>query len=196
MRAAIWAGLGAVVLVVGIVARQMAWVPDTEMTPSYLPGDLVVILPLPAAEGDVVAVSDPLEPARWTLRRVEAIGGAVRYDGNVFRSSSRPKVRTLDMGEYAGDAIFLEGEHLVSRRASPPTRARTDDVGVPDDAAFVSADARDRALDSRWWGPVPLDEVHGVVVARIGVPTTPWRGWFGGRGESVVIPKSTTARPG
>jgi len=187
--------LAAAVLVLGAVAlsRQVAYVPDSEMSPSYLRGDLVLVLPLEAREGDVVALRDPLDPSRWTLRRVEGIGGAARYSPAGVHTSSRPRSRLLDMGEFDGDSIRLEGEHLVSRRAEEMTRYEHDDVGIPDDAAYLSADARDRALDSRWWGPVPLDALGGVVVFRVGAPATPWRGWTGGRAEGVIIPQSTEA---
>lgn len=182
-------GLAMVGLLLLGASSRVARVADGEMAPSLLPGDLVVVLPVTPREGDVVVVSDPLDPSRWTLRRVEAIGGAVRYDGRVFRTSTRPKVKLLDMGEYQGRPVELEGEHLVLR-AESTTRARRDEVGVPDESAFLGADARDDALDSRWWGPVPLDAIRGVVVARVGLPSTPWRGVFGGRGERAVVPQS------
>lgn len=176
------------------LATRVARVPDSEMAPSLLPGDLVLVLPVTPREGDVVAVVDPLDPARWTLRRVEAIGGAVRYDGRVFRTSNRPKVKLLDMGEYDGRPVELEGDHVVLRAAAP-TKLRVDDVGVPDDAAYLGADNRDDALDSRWWGPVPIAALRGVVVARVGAPTTAWRGVFGGRGEPAVVPQSSRLGP-
>ncbi len=185
--------LGVALVVFWGLVRFVAYVPDAEMAPSYLRGDLVVVLPLAPREGDVVALRDPLDHTRWTLRRVEGIGGAVRFSAAGFHSSSRPKSRLLDMGEFEGGSIRLEGTHLVTRRADPVTRLEFDDVGVPDDAAYLSADARDTALDSRWWGPVPLDAVAGVVVFRVGSPTTPWRGWTGGRAEGVVIPQSTSS---
>ncbi len=175
------------------LSRQVAYVPDGEMAPSYLRGDLLLVLPLEPREGDVVALRDPLDASRWTLRRVEGIGGAARYSSAGVHTSNRPKSRLLDMGEFDGEAIRLEGEHLVSRRLDEVTRYEHDDVGIPDDAAYLSADSRDRAIDSRWWGPVPLDALGGVVVFRLGAPATPWRGWTGGRSEGVVIPQSTEA---
>lgn len=181
-------------LVAGALARFVGRVPDDEMAPSLLPGDLILVLPLAATEGDVVAVVDPLASARWTLRRVEAIGGAARYDGRVFRTSNRPKTRLLDMGRYRDRPVHLEGPHLVLR-ALEPTEKVTPEVGIPDDAAYLGADNRDDALDSRWWGPVPLTALRGVVVARLGLPTTPWRGWFGARGEAAVVPQSSRLGP-
>ncbi len=170
------------------IATHTAWVPDAEMAPSLLPGDLVMILDVALREGDIVAVTDPLDPARWTLRRVESIGGAVAYDGRAFRTSNRPKVRVLDMGEHLGRPVYLEGTHLTLGSVET-TRLKREDVGVPDDSVYLGADDRDGALDSRWWGPVPLAAIRGVVVLRVGSPSTPWRRFWGGRGEPAIIPE-------
>ncbi len=180
----------AVVTLLGalLVATKTARVPDAEMSPSLLPGDLVLILDVQPQEGDIVAVVDPLDAARWTLRRVHSIGGAVAYDGRAFRSSNRPKVRVLDMGDYLGRPVYLEGSHLTWGSVES-TRLKRDNVGVPDDAVYLGADDRDGALDSRWWGPVPLAAVRGVVVLRVGSPSTPWRRFWGSRGEPAIIPE-------
>lgn len=191
-RWAPFAGFAAVIVLLGL--RYVAVVPDREMAPSLFPWDIVLILPTEAREGDIVALADPLDPDRWTLRRVESIGGAASYDGTVVRTAAHPRIRVLEMGEFAGAQIRLEGEHLVSRRAVP-TSAKAEERGIPDDAAYLSADARDVALDSRWWGPLPLAALSGVVVARIGTPQTPWRGWVGFRGEPAVIPQQTRMAP-
>ncbi|MSQ02684.1 MAG: hypothetical protein EXR71_12475 [Myxococcales bacterium] len=176
--------------VLGAVASKTARVPDAEMSPSLFPGDLVLILDIQAREGDIVAVTDPLDPARWTLRRVESMGGAVAYDGRAFRTSNRPKVRVLDMGEYLGRPVFLEGTHLTLGSVGT-TRLKREDAGVPDDSVYLGADDRDHALDSRWWGPVPLAAISGVVVLRVGATSTPWRRFWGGRGEPAIIPESS-----
>lgn len=181
-------------LLLAALLSRVARVPDGEMAPSLLTGDVVLILPITPRVGDVVAVVDPLDADRWTLRRVEAIGGAVSYVGGTFRTSEQRKVKLLDMGEHLGRPVHLEGDHLVLR-AESPTRMTVTDVGVPDDSAFLGADDRDGALDSRWWGPVPIAALRGVVVARVGLPVTPWRGVFGGRGAPAVIPKSSKLGP-
>ncbi len=144
------------------------------MAPSLLAGDLVVILPTVPRQGDVVAVVDPLDPSRWTLRRVETIGGAIRYDDGVYYpAGDEPQV--IEMGRDIEQVVRAEGPHLV-RLAPRAVRWSLDEMGVPDDAAFLGADARDAALDSRWWGPVPLTAVQGVVALRIGAARHPWRG--------------------
>ena len=190
-----WLRAGVVAALLLAASRYLAFVPDAEMSPSLFAGDVVLILPIAPEVGDVVALADPLDPSRWTLRRVKSIGGSARYDGQVVRTAARPKVRVLDMGEFDGSKIRLEGDHLVSRRGGPSARSGAAERGIPDDAAYLVADARDEAVDSRWWGPLPLAAVSGVVVARVGAPRTPWRRWFGSRGEPAVIPKQTRAAP-
>lgn len=177
-----------------VASTRLACVPDDAMSPTLLPGDLLLVLPVAPREGDVVALTDPLDPTRFTLRRVETIGGAIRYDGRSFRTGARSKVRLLDMGEYQGRPVLLEGEH-VTLRAPTATREAFAEIGVPDDRAYLSADNRDAAVDSRWWGPVPLEAIGGVVVARLGPPSTPWRGAFGARGEAAVVPRSSKLKP-
>ena len=188
--------LGAATLLAAslLLARYVAFVPDEEMAPSLFPGDILLILPVEPRVGDIVAMADPLDGNRWTLRRVESIGGAASYDGEVVRTADKPKVLLLEMGEYGDLKVRFEDDHLVSRRPQP-ARSKAAERGVPDDAAYVMADARDQAFDSRWWGPMPLAAFSGVVVGRLGVPHTPWRGWLGFRGERVVLPKSSRLRP-
>ena len=181
-------------VLLAVASTRLARVPDDAMSPTLLPGDLLLILHVAPREGDVVALTDPLDPTRFTLRRVETIGGAIRYDGRSFRTGARSKVRLLDMGEYQGRPVLLEGEH-VTLRALTPTREEFAEIGVPDDRAYLSADNRDVAVDSRWWGPVPLEAIGGVVVARLGPPSTPWRGAFGTHGEAAVVPRSSKLKP-
>ncbi|MFZ5477004.1 MAG: S26 family signal peptidase [Myxococcota bacterium] len=152
------------------------FVPDDEMAPSFYAGDLVMILPRAPSPGDVVAVVDPLDPSRWTLRRVEAIGGAIRYDEGVFHSSAGDE-KVLEMGRDPDFVTLKEGPHLM-RVAVRPVRWSMPEVGVADDAAFLGADNRDEAMDSRWWGPFPLDALQGTVVLRVGPTTNRWRGWL------------------
>lgn len=178
-RGALVAG-GAVTLVAALLLPRLAWVPDDEMAPSLLAGDLVLVLPVEPRPGDVVAVVDPLDPARWTLRRVETIGGAVRYEDGVCYTSGSEAPRVLEMGRDTEAVVRTEGDHLV-RLAPGTVRWSLPETGVPDDSAFLVADARDAAIDSRWWGPVPLAALQGVVALRVGAPRHPWRGWLEGR---------------
>ncbi len=181
---------GVVVVAVGLAvsAGRVARVPDADMSPSLFPGELVLVWPAEPRAGDVVAVVDPLDPDRWTLRRVESLGGAVSFRSHSFRTSDGDRHRVLDMGEHGGHPVYLDGEHVIYEAPSP-TRLEREAIGVPDDAAYLSADNRDAALDSRWWGPVPLEAVQGVVLVRFGTTSTPWRGLVGTRGEPAVLPE-------
>jgi signal peptidase I len=168
------------VVVAALVLPRVARVPDDDMAPTLLAGDLVIILPIEARLGDVVAVVDPLDPARWTLRRVQTIGGAIRYEDGIYYASDVEPPGVLEMGRDTDRVVRTEGPHLV-RLAPRAVRWELPEETVPDYAAFLGADARDEAVDSRWWGPMPLQALQGVVVLRIGVPNHPWRGWFDGR---------------
>lgn len=167
---------GAAFACLGVIAalRFVAVVPDDDMAPSVQRGDLVVIVPVSPRAGDVVAVVDPLDPTRWTLRRVEGIGGAIRYQDGVFHSSDGP-TRVSELGRDAHGVTLREGGHLT--RIAQEVRWELPETGIPDTHAFLGADARDVAMDSRWWGPLPLDALRGVVVARIGAPRSAWREW-------------------
>lgn len=176
MRRRLLLGLALLPLVaVALALPRLALVPDSDMAPTLLPGDVVLILPGTPVAGDVVAVIDPLDPTRWTLRRVEAVGGAVRYDDGVFRTGG-DRTPVVEMGP-AGDFHVLRQEGHLVRHLQRAVRWELEERGIPDDAAFVSADARDEALDSRWWGAIPLEAVRGVVRLRVGAPGHAWRGW-------------------
>ncbi len=175
-RSRVWISVACVAALFVGVGSRAAFVPDDGMAPSLLPGDLVFILPTPAAVDDVVAVIDPLDPTVWTLRRVEAIGGAVRYVGGSFVTEQAPQL--LDMGlDDNGYSVIKEADHLT-RHLVRNINWEMDEMGVPDESAWLGADNRDIAIDSRWWGPVPLPALRGTVVLRVGPPRNRWRGWF------------------
>lgn len=168
--------LGAMLL---LVAPFTTWVPDGDMAPALLPGDLVLILPVEPHVGDVVALLDPLDPGRWTLRRVAALEGEVRYDEGSLHVDG-DDLRLVDMGRD-DDHVYLEEGGFLVQRSPRPVRWAMDVREVPPGHAWLVAADQDLALDSRWWGPAPLEAVQGVVVARVGVPGNRWRGWFEGR---------------
>ena len=141
---------------------------------SILAGDFVVLGPGPAREGDVVAIVDPLDSSRWTLRRVESDGGTIRYDEGGYGGEDGP-VEVLEMGRAEQVLTLQEGDHLV-RRDTRAVAWEMAEVPVATGTLFLGADDRDRAMDSRWWGAVPAEAAQGVVLVRFGASHT-WRGW-------------------
>lgn len=178
-------GLLCVVLVAG--ARQIA---DDEMAWSLRRGEWVWLHRGPTRAwdpllpADVVLVADPLQPGRAVLRRVVATGGqTVAFDEGGVRVNAK-RLRVQEMGDQPG--VFVRKETIWSK---PPARANdyllmvdnpttrwtaAGEVKVPEGHLFLLADARDLALDSRWWGPVPATAVIGVVRAHLAEPDL-WR---------------------
>lgn len=123
------------------------------MEPALLSEDRVLMTrgyPSPQA-GDIVAftIMEPDGVADPLIKRVVAIPG--------------------DQVEVLGDIVYVNGE-LSS--AAPTARVGADDaprieMTVPPGTVYVLGDNRPYALDSRSFGPVPLDTVEGKGVAII-----------------------------
>jgi signal peptidase I len=169
-----FAGIGASSAVIG-----------DDMAPSIMAGDRVWLLPnIDPLPGDVVAITDPLDPAHTILRRVLAVGGqTISYDEGTIRVGKR-RLRKKAMGDAEEHLVAQETlwakkpdrghEWLTRQRAHPATHWSADPVIVADDALYLLADDRDEAIDSRWWGTVPKTAVQGVVRLRWGTEHT-WR---------------------
>jgi len=86
------------------------------MRPALEPGDRVLVLPLRARTGDVVALRDPREPTRVIVKRVHAVteaGVEVRGDNAPVSTDSRM------FGSVARDAILGRAVY----RYAPAARA-------------------------------------------------------------------------
>lgn len=165
-----------------------AVVPDDGMAPTLLPGDLVLVLPAslsPPGEGDTVALRDPLDPARWILRRVEAgAGEAVSCEDGFLLSPASGEL--VDLGRLPADpdrpdgparVVVRDGRRLLSLPNLAPTWDMPE-IKVPEGWLFLSADNRAGALDSRWWGLIPAASADATVLLRVGPPQHRWRGWW------------------
>lgn len=171
----------AIVVLLSVFVRRLA---DDEMSWSLRRGEFVLVVPDRVRPADVVMLRDPLDPARTVLRRVVARGGQkVSFDEGGARVDAK-RLRQQEMGDQPGIFVRKEtiwskpparaNDHLLAVR-SPVTRwISAGVVTVPEGHLFLLADARDAAVDSRWWGPVPESAVIGVVRAHLAEPDL-WR---------------------
>lgn len=159
----------------GVVGAQLVRrAPDDEMSPSLLRGDILLILPLAPKIGDVVAIRDPLDPARETLRRVLALDRSdIRFLGHEPFVNGQV-LRQVEMDRTEDSIILKEADRALIRVGLRPSRQETETQRVPPNWLFLMADSRELALDSRSWGPVPPEAILGVVVLRYGEASI-WR---------------------
>ena len=128
--------------------------------------------------GDVVTLSDPLDPDATVLRRVLAVGGqTIEFKEHTIRVGNR-RLRSSAMGDMGDFVVTREtlwakkpevGHSWLTRfPGEPATLWSADPVDVPEGHVYLLADDRDRAVDSRWWGPVPLKSITQTVRLRWG----------------------------
>jgi signal peptidase I len=167
--------LAAVILAILLANVRVVRVTDHAMAPSLQPGDLLVLGPGALQPGDVALLSDPAEPDRRVLRRVVGLPGhAVRVTaGQLEVDGQRARIREMGRSEthltLSENNRWLVQQRLLPGRKSP--KAET----VPPGSVWLLADARDEAVDSRWWGPVDEDLVSSKVWLRMG-KSNAWRG--------------------
>lgn len=160
-------------------------VADDDMAPSIQAGDRLWGWPTDELlPGDVVVLADPLDPDSTIIRRILAVGGqSIAVDEHMIRVGNR-RLRTTAMGDASDYVVTKEtlwaskplvGHSWLTRfpKASA-SRWSADPVSVPDGHVFLMADDRDRAMDSRWWGSVPVEAVHRTIRLRWG-PGHEWR---------------------
>ncbi len=185
MNRALQAIMGLVGLSFLFSVTQTRRVVGNDMSPSIQDGDLIVLSPTSDVQpGDVVLLQDPLNSDRTVIRRVMAIGGQTITvaDGHIKVGKRRLRAKAMgDMGAYlvAKETLWAKkpdigASWLTRHQADPVTHWKADPVEVPTGQIYLIADDRDGAIDSRWWGPVSLDRVQGVVRARWGAAHT-WR---------------------
>jgi signal peptidase I len=101
--------------------------------------------------GDVLVFIYPLDPSKDFIKRVVAVEG-----DTVKMVNKKLYINGVDVPDsyavYAEESV-LSGEVQKRDNFGPVT--------VPKGALFVLGDNRDRSLDSRFWGFVPLEDVRG-----------------------------------
>lgn len=101
--------------------------------------------------GDVIVFTYPLEPEKDFIKRVVAVEG-----DTVKIVNKRLYINGLEA--HDPHAVYKEDTLL------PGDLQKRDNFGpvsIPREKLFVLGDNRDRSLDSRFWGFVPLEDVKG-----------------------------------
>lgn len=125
-------------------------VTSDSMVPAVHPGAYALVLTIPSARdelapGDLVVFDSP-DDGGVNVKRVIALAGqemAIR-DALVY-------VDGIERGEPGIDSSAIDGTYFGPRQ-------------VPPDSVFVLGDNREASVDSRHYGPVPLDHIRGRVL--------------------------------
>ena len=145
--------------VVLVILALRGWVVESRtvssdsMWPTVCAGDRVVLLKLGAGSradrGDLVFLTRPGTDDPLLKRVVAVAGQSVEiYDGAL-------RVDGAPVEESYVDLDTVDGTFFGP-------------VQVPDEAVFVLGDDRESSVDSRDFGPVPLDRVRGEVLTTLG----------------------------
>lgn len=164
-------------------------IPSGSMMPTLLIGDFILVnkfkygLRLPVINkkiiglgepqrGDVVVFRYPKDPSVDYIKRVVGLpGDHVAYYDKKLYVNGKP-VEQAPVGSYTGfgsgevmtgASLRIEALGEVEHKilVNPEVRGLEGDFVVPEGYYFVLGDNRDNSNDSRYWGPVPEDNLVG-----------------------------------
>ena len=117
-----------------------------------IPFTTIQLFPLQDPQrGDVLVFIYPLDPSKDFIKRVVAVEG-----DTVKMLNKKLYINGIEVPDP--HAVYTE-ESALSGEVQK--RDNFGPVTVPKRALFVLGDNRDRSLDSRFWGFVPLEDVRG-----------------------------------
>lgn len=159
----------ALALLIRTFVVQAFWIPSGSMLPTLQVGDRVLVakfwkLIQPPSRGSIYVFKYPVEPERDFIKRIIALPGDILdiKDGVVYVNGSpveEPYVKNHDRYTMRINDIFKQLP-----------------VKVPGDMYFALGDNRGNSQDSRYWGFVPKNYLHGPAffrywpLNRIGLP--------------------------
>jgi signal peptidase I len=159
LETAIIAVLAAVLLRVFVVSAYK--VNSASMEDSLLEGDYIFVNKLAyqygtsPQDGDIIVFKYPNNPDKEFIKRIVALPGQT--------------VQIADKILYVDEQVAQIPVHSknIDKRVIPGDLSFRDNFGpyvVPPDHYFVLGDNRDDSRDSRFWGPVPLENIEGKAV--------------------------------
>ena len=144
----------AVAVLLRVFVVGVYYVPSGSMLETIQVGDLLlgekVSLALGGPEqGDIVTFDSPLQEGETLVKRVVAVGGQTvdLVDGKVVVDGA-----TLDEPYVNGAPTYSESDYEGSAGISYP-------YTVPEGTVWVMGDNRTNSKDSRFFGPVSVDDV-------------------------------------
>jgi signal peptidase I len=160
-------------------------IPSGAMIPTLLVGDRIDVdkTMRHPGRGEVAVFSMPNEPQKDLVKRVVAVGGdTIELRDNALVINDRPIARRPLAGPCEYDDFDEAGDRWIQRRCAaweetldghtyrvffePEREAQPfKRLTVPPQHYFVLGDNRDSSSDSRYWGFVPQENIHGVVRA-------------------------------
>jgi len=164
-------------------------IPSGSMMPTLLVGDFILVnkytygIRLPVLNkkiidigepqrGDVVVFRFPKDPSVDYIKRVVGVpGDRISYYNKVIQVNGKP-VGQVPAGIYVGkgsgvsmsgasERIEQLGDVQHNILVMPRTPGMEGEYVVGDNEYFVMGDNRDNSNDSRYWGPVPEDNLVG-----------------------------------
>jgi len=195
MRKRLYWAIGLLLLLATLSQFRLVRVSDGDMAPGFRPGDWVLLGPGRADPGEVVHLQDPSDPARGIFRRIVGeAGDQILYkSGNLALNSRGLRIR--EMNREDNWVIRSEADAwLLRKRAGRDLSPHVEHL-VEEDTVYLMADARDEAIDSRWWGAVPRSKLGKKVWLRWGEPDV-WRKRLSVGGQDGPWPVPPPKSPG
>lgn len=159
---------------------QPFYIPSESMIPTIQVNDRVMVNKLTTRFGqpdrfDVVVFTDPAAPEReesffQAVRRaiLEAVGVSVREEDLIKRVIGLPgETITVRNNMVHIDGVPLEEPHLTPGVRMPDYGP----VTLGPDEIFLMGDNREFSMDSRVFGPIPIDDVIGEAFMIIWPPS-------------------------
>ncbi len=150
--------VGSIFIVVYLFILQPNQVKGHSMEPNFFNGDYILTSKITykfrkIKRGDVVIIKSPKNPEIEFIKRVVGLPGdrIMIKDGYLYVNGKKWEEPYVNHPTETWQGGFLrEGEEVV----------------VPEGHIFVLGDNRPRSSDSREFGPVPIQDVIGVVFYR------------------------------
>ncbi len=134
------------------------WIPSESMVPTLEVGDRVFVNKFiyrftEPERGDIIVFGDVEGGEEELIKRVVAVPGErVRVINGVLHVSGEPQEESYINGEFRDRSFY------------GPTKVREGEV-------FVMGDNRANSRDSRFFGPVPIEDIEGEAFVRFWPPT-------------------------